>query len=337
MTALLILLIANSAYLAALPAANLFYIANIPLHLVLGAAVCSLANLPIQKIPKIIPLLLATLIGIYLIPAGATTDHYKILWAHIALAAIGLALIKPRYTLALATLDVLRRSPKIRPPQRSHRQSKNRPRRHDRGRRRPALPLLALLLPHQRRRHHARRTSSWNPQQCGECHKDIYEQWKSSMHHFASFNNQFYKATILHMQELSGTQGSKWCAACHDHAVFFNGRFEIPIKQQVDTPEAQNGLGCVSCHSITHVGSTMGNSDFVMMYPPLHRLASSKNAFIQASEKFLTYSKPRAASPHLHESLHARAVRRVLLRLPQSPSRSARQSLPLDPRIQRLR
>ena len=54
---------------------------------------------------------------------------------------------------------------------------------------------------------------------CGECHKDIYEQWKGSMHHFASFNNQFYKASILHMQELSGVQGSKWCAACHDHAV----------------------------------------------------------------------------------------------------------------------
>jgi len=131
--------------------------------------------------------------------------------------------------------------------------------------------------------------------QCGECHKDIYEQWKSSMHHFASFNNQFYKASILHMQELSGTQGSKWCAGCHDHAVFFNGRFEIPIKQQVDTPEAQNGLGCVSCHSITHVGSTMGNADFEIMYPPLHRLASSKNSLIQGAERFLTYLNPE---PH---------------------------------------
>jgi hypothetical protein len=59
---------------------------------------------------------------------------------------------------------------------------------------------------------------------CGECHKDIYQQWNSSVHHVASFNNKFYRATILHMQELSGTQGSKWCAGCHDHAVFFNGQ-----------------------------------------------------------------------------------------------------------------
>ena len=97
---------------------------------------------------------------------------------------------------------------------------------------------------------------------CGECHKDIYEQWKSSMHHFASFNNQFYRSTIEHMQELSGTQGSKWCAGCHDHAVFFNGRFDRPIKEQVDTPEAQNGLGCVSCHSIVHVDGTHGQRRF---------------------------------------------------------------------------
>ena len=60
------------------------------------------------------------------------------------------------------------------------------------------------------------------------------------------------------MQELSGTQGSKWCAGCHDHAVFFNGRFERPIKEQVETPEAQNGLGCVSLALLGAVCFTSG-------------------------------------------------------------------------------
>src|ERR1019366_3242637 len=36
---------------------------------------------------------------------------------------------------------------------------------------------------------------------CGACHKDIYEQWKSSMHHFASFNNQFYRKSIEYRSE----------------------------------------------------------------------------------------------------------------------------------------
>ncbi len=130
---------------------------------------------------------------------------------------------------------------------------------------------------------------------CGECHKDIYEQWNSSVHHFASFNNQFYRKSIEYMQDTVGTQPSKWCAGCHDHAVFFNGRFERPIKEQIDTPEAHAGLACTSCHSITHVDSSMGNGGFTIEYPPLHELATSKNPMIRTIDHFLTYLDPE---PH---------------------------------------
>jgi len=130
---------------------------------------------------------------------------------------------------------------------------------------------------------------------CGRCHKDIYDQWTSSMHHFASFNNQFYRKAIEYFQDVTGTRPSKWCAGCHDHAVFFNGRFDRPIKEQIDTPEARAGLGCMSCHAIVHVGSTMGNNDFTVEYPPLHEIASSHNRYLQAMDTFLTYLAPQ---PH---------------------------------------
>ncbi len=294
MTILLTLLLLNSAYLAALPAANLLYIANILLHLALGLTVCGWLIWKSRHTAKTLPLLAAALIGAYLIYAGATTDHYKILWAHIALAVLGLAFLKPRWTLTIATLTFCAAALRFGLPK-------------DRIVNPTAVPTAMTEEgqgPHSPFWPSSSRTSVggimpadffMESKQCGECHKDIYQQWQSSMHHFASFNNQFYRATILHMQDLSGVQGSKWCAGCHDHAVFFNGRFETPIKQQVDTPEAQNGLGCVSCHSITHIGSTMGNSDFEIMYPPLHRLASSKNAFVQDAEKFITYLNPE---PH---------------------------------------
>ncbi len=132
-------------------------------------------------------------------------------------------------------------------------------------------------------------------ERCGECHKDIYAQWKSSMHHFASFNNQFYRKSIEYMQSVVGTQPSKWCAGCHDHAVFFNGRFEKPMIQQADTPEARTGLACTSCHAITHVESSMGNGDFTIEYPPLHQFLSSRNAFVRKMDSFLTYLNPE---PH---------------------------------------
>jgi len=118
---------------------------------------------------------------------------------------------------------------------------------------------------------------------------------ESSVHHFASFNNQFYRKSIEYMQDTAGTKASKWCAGCHDHAVFFNGRFDKPIKDQIDTPEAQAGLACVSCHAMTHVGSTMGNGDFVIEYPPLHELASSNNPVMRKVDRFLTYLNPK---PH---------------------------------------
>jgi tetratricopeptide (TPR) repeat protein len=130
---------------------------------------------------------------------------------------------------------------------------------------------------------------------CGECHKDIYEQWNSSVHHFASFNNQFYRKSIEYMQDIAGTKPTKWCAGCHDHAVFFNGRFDRPIKEQIDTPEAQAGLGCVSCHMITKVDGSMGNGGFTIEYPELHELAASRNPVLRAADYFLTYLDPE---PH---------------------------------------
>ena len=74
----------------------------------------------------------------------------------------------------------------------------------------------------------------------------------------------------------------KWCAGCHDHAVLFDGRFDRPIREQIDTPEAQAGLACTSCHSIVHVKSTMGQGDFTIEYPPLHDLAASENPLAAA-------------------------------------------------------
>ena len=130
---------------------------------------------------------------------------------------------------------------------------------------------------------------------CGRCHRDIYEQWDASAHHFSSFNNQWYRRSIEYMQDVVGTRPSKWCAGCHDHAVFFNGRFDRPIREQIDTPEAQAGLGCTSCHSIVHVGGTMGQGDIVVEYPPLHDLAASEQPLLRWAHDLVTELAPE---PH---------------------------------------
>src|SRR6202030_3694701 len=130
---------------------------------------------------------------------------------------------------------------------------------------------------------------------CTRCHADIYKQWKSSAHHFSSFNNQWYRKSIEYMQDRVGTKPSKWCGGCHDPAVLYSGLMDTPIKQIVHRPESQAGLGCMMCHSIANVKSTMGQGDFYLEYPKLHELAASKNSVVRELHDFLIKLNPE---PH---------------------------------------
>ncbi len=130
---------------------------------------------------------------------------------------------------------------------------------------------------------------------CQRCHQDIYNQWNSSVHHFSSFNNQWYRKSIEYMQDTIGTKPSKWCGGCHDPAVLYAGKMDTPIKSFVHSPEAQAGMGCMMCHSIAKVKSTMGQADFFLEYPKLHELAASKNPVVRSLHDFLTYLNPE---PH---------------------------------------
>jgi len=70
------------------------------------------------------------------------------------------------------------------------------------------------------------------------------------MHHFSSFNNQWYRKSIEYMQDVAGVQPSKWCAGCHDPAFALQRDDGCTIKQNIDKPEAQAGPECMMCHSI---------------------------------------------------------------------------------------
>jgi len=135
-----------------------------------------------------------------------------------------------------------------------------------------------------------------NSESCKPCHTDIYNQWQSSMHHMASFNNQWYRKAIEYMQDTEGVKPSLWCGGCHDHALLFSGMMQNhPIREIEHTPEGQAGLGCMSCHAIVQVKSTMGQGNYVIEYPFLDRLASSKNPYLRALADFAIKLDPK---PH---------------------------------------
>jgi len=171
-------------------------------------------------------------------------------------------------------------------------------------------------------------------QACERCHSDIYKQWNSSAHHFSSFNNQWYRKSIEYMQDVAGVKSSKWCAGCHDPALLFSGMFDTPIRQIENTPAAQAGLSCMMCHSIVEVKSTMGQGDFVLEYPKLHELAASENPVMRALHDFMVKVNPEPHRRTFLKTVHARADRRILLRLPQSSSRRSGEQISLGARIQ---
>jgi tetratricopeptide (TPR) repeat protein len=309
----LVLLIVNSAYLFSYAHASIFYEVNVLFHLGAGLVLTALAIFFFRRQPLVCStILLAAAPALYLVVKGNTLDHRTVLWIHIVLAVVA----------ALAIGSVLRAASPVRGSVRTYAiamavmfaipaavaiQHKVWPNPNDRIQNPASAPLSmdhegggasSPFAPSSAQTNTGKIIPSnffMDSEACGECHKDIYQQWKSSAHHFASFNNQFYRKSIEYMQDTIGTRPSKWCAGCHDHAVFFNGRFDRPIREQIDTPEAQNGLGCMSCHSIAHVGSSMGNGDFTVEYPPLHELASSHNPYIRAMDRFLVYLNPK---PH---------------------------------------
>ena len=325
-------LIINSGYLAAFPSATVFYMLNVVLHLGVGLALMTAAVLLARRYPRECGAFLAAgLPAVFLTVRGNTFDHRWILWLHIVLAIAAVIVILVRLgrnsrlwlagaialmlPVSAALYARLHPDPSARivnpdsPPLSMDQEGA--------GARSPFAPSSAqtntgAIIPSN---------FFMDSESCGQCHQDIYRQWKSSMHHFASFNNQFYRKSIEYMQDVIGTRPSKWCAGCHDHAVFFNGRFDRPMREQIDTLEAQAGLGCMSCHSIAHVASTMGNADFTVEYPPLHELASSHNRYIRAVDSFLTYLNPQPhrqtfLKPFMRQAEFCSACHKVHLDIP---------------------
>lgn len=320
-----LLFLVNTAYVAAFASPTIPYMTNVLLHflgglvLSLGFGAALLRQPPLLRRLRVASLLfgIALASGVFLAWAGNLRAHRGVLVAHVLVGSVGLVALLPflraralalgggharlarAYAAALGLLALaplvthlaerllpdprnVIQNPRLTPASMQHEGG---------GPTSPFWPSSARtnvggIIPSD---------FFMDSENCGRCHTDIYEQWNSSAHHFASFNNQFYRASIEYMQDVAGTQPSKWCAGCHDHAVFFNGRFERPIKEQIDTPQAHAGLSCTSCHSISQVHGTMGQGDFTIEYPPLHELASSRNPLIRTADTFLTYLDPE---PH---------------------------------------
>ena len=84
--------------------------------------------------------------------------------------------------------------------------------------------------------------------QCGECHKQIYEEWSSSQHAYASISPMFHKFEQKFTELTRGTVGT-FCVRCHQQVGTQLGEDrEAPLWKRSQI--SREGVTCITCHRV---------------------------------------------------------------------------------------
>ena len=81
---------------------------------------------------------------------------------------------------------------------------------------------------------------------CLKCHKDAYDGWFHSAHHFSSFNNKAYLISVRETRKVAlerdgTTQAARWCAGCHDPVPVLLRRVRRPELRRREQPHRPGG------------------------------------------------------------------------------------------------
>src|SRR5262245_20837608 len=84
--------------------------------------------------------------------------------------------------------------------------------------------------------------------QCGECHKQIYEEWSSSQHAYASISPMFHAFEQKFQELTKGTVGT-FCVRCHQQVGTQLGEArEKPLWAMSQI--SREGVSCITCHRV---------------------------------------------------------------------------------------
>jgi nitrate/TMAO reductase-like tetraheme cytochrome c subunit len=84
--------------------------------------------------------------------------------------------------------------------------------------------------------------------QCGECHKQIYEEWSSSQHAYSSISPMFHKFEQKFQELTQGTVGT-FCVRCHQQVGTQLGESrETPLWER--SAISREGVTCITCHRV---------------------------------------------------------------------------------------
>ena len=366
----LVLLLLNSAYLAAFASPTFFYFTNVVLHMGLGIllGVVWLRRFLRERSTTPLPIVLCAavltaggLCGVAIMIVGAAAKTRWLLPAHIALTVVGglplllrfawNALQRARSSQRIVLGGVYSRGVSgIRGGARTgddrriaeqgalpDREPDRRTGEHAAGGPRAAQPVLPLVGRHERRRHHPRellhderdaaagatRTSTSS----GSRRRTTSRRSTTS----GTASRSSTCRTSSARSRRSGAPAATITRCSSTAASIGRSRSRSTRRKRRPGSAARRATRSRTC------GSTMGQGDFTIEYPPLHDLAASDEPVPAVRARSADLPRSRAASRDLPQAVPSRADAGVLLVLPQGPSRRAGEQLPLVPRLQRLR
>ncbi len=137
---------------------------------------------------------------------------------------------------------------------------------------------------------------------CEGCHAEAAAQWRTSAHHFASFDNPIYRASVdrfrehtVEGHEVTGFERSRFCAGCHDIAVLVDGAMDREVA--TDELRAHIGVSCRTCHGVE--SSTIdGNGSYVLASQPLPIPDMKDPATIEVHKQAMGPARDQCASCH---------------------------------------
>lgn len=84
--------------------------------------------------------------------------------------------------------------------------------------------------------------------QCGECHQQIYDEWASSQHAYASISPMFHKFEQKFQTLTQGTVGT-FCVRCHQQVGTQLGEArDAPLWERSQI--SREGVSCITCHRV---------------------------------------------------------------------------------------
>ncbi len=148
-----------------------------------------------------------------------------------------------------------------------------------------------------------------NSHACESCHKEITEQWRSSMHRQAA-SDPTYVTNINLLEKNRGISATRYCEGCHAPVALLSGQLSAGGTHGgvSDTLAFAEGVGCMGCHGIENAVHLKGVASYLFKPATDYLFSNSTNSLAQMLNHFLIRINP---------SLHRKDMARSVLSTPE--------------------